>query len=62
MKLTIGLCTGHVWSFRPGRSMSHVWSLPSSYVPAMYGAYMELDFDGGVDDMKAGYPVDYQTS
>ena len=23
---------------------------------------MELDFDAGVDDMKAGYPVDYQTS
>ena len=51
---------------RPGRyeasdraDMDYVWSLPSSYVPAMYGAYMELDFDGGVDDMKAGYPVDY---
>ena len=73
--------------------MGHVWSLPSSYVSAMYeayhramyrpcmklptgqiygpcmelptgqiwamyGAYMELEFDGGVNDMKADYPVD----
>ena len=39
--------------------MDYVWSLPSSYVRVMYGAYMELDSDDGFDDMEADYSVDY---
>ena len=51
--------------------MGHVWSLPSGYVWVMYeasdradiwvmyGAYMKLNANGGFDDMKADYPVDY---
>ena len=55
--------TGPNHFFRAGLQTANVWIMywayHRAYVSSIYGAYMELNFDGGFDDMRADYPVSY---
>ena len=56
------LSTEQIWAIYGASDRADVWAMYGASdradIWAMYEAYMELNIDGGFDDMEADYPVD----